>query len=172
MPEENRTQFTMKAMSFADYFNVRVGDQKVSGPVSYRVQMAAPDGLSTGGGKQAVQHIKLVPDDGKGKAVIVAGAANQIEKTAEVRTFEHLAQLHAQRFKGQRIPLDRVQYGALVRRMQAFFAENGLQVVLVEAAAATEAPPASSSAGLVGFVIALFVAGAAAGGWLLFRRKH
>src|SRR4051812_8683003 len=105
MAEQKRTQFAMKALGFAELFNIKIGDQKVTGTTVYRVEMSAPDGPSTGGGKQAVQHLKLVPEV-EGDAVIVAGSANQLEKSAEIRTYEYLADLHAQRFKGAPIPLD------------------------------------------------------------------
>jgi hypothetical protein len=156
MSDANRTQFALKALSLADYFNARVGDKRVSG---FRVQLARPDGLSTGGGKQAVQHISLVPDDGDAPT-ITAGWANQVERTSELRTYEHLAQLHASRFRGKQIPLDRVAYNELLKRMQAFFGEKGLSVVLVDAAK-TPSAPRTSRVGVVAlfFAVALAVAG-------------
>src|SRR3954462_7620670 len=119
----------MRALGFAELFHIKTADRKGAGPAAYRVEMSAPDGPSTGGGKQAVQHIKLVPEV-EGDAVIVAGSANQLEKSAEIRTYEYLADLHAQRFKGAAIPLDRARYGELVKRMQAFLTDQGLRVVM------------------------------------------
>ena len=105
--------------SLADYFNTRVGRQARGG---HRVELAVPDGPSTGGGKQALQHIRLVPDAGARRHH--CRIRQPSEKTAELRTWEHLAQLHAQRFKGKTIPLDRVEYNELLKRMQAFFGEQ------------------------------------------------
>ena len=56
---------------------------------------------------------------------IVAGSANQAEKWAELRTFEHLKLLHAQRFKGAEIPLNRVQYNELLDKLQGVLRRAG-----------------------------------------------
>jgi hypothetical protein len=165
MSDPNRTQFALLAINLADYFNAEVGDKRVSG---YRVQLARPDGLSTGGGKQAVQHISLVPDGG-GDATITAGWANQVEGHSELRTYEHLAQLHASRFRGKEIPLDRVAYNELLKRMQAFFGEKGLSVVLVDVAR-TAAPRATSRLAVV--MLFLGVALAVAGGLFFLLNLH
>jgi hypothetical protein len=130
MAVEQRTQFTMKAIGLADFFRSALGDRRVSG---HKVELAAPDGPSTGGGKQALQHISLIPD--AGGATITAGSANVADRIAEIRTWEHLKQLHARRFGRRAFPLDRVSYNELIKRMQAFFAEQKLTVVLVDAAA-------------------------------------
>ena len=154
MSDQNRTQFTVRAVSLADFFNAAIGNRRVSG---YKVTLAAPDGPSTGGGKQALQHISLVPD--AGGATITAGSANQVEKIAELRTFDHLAQLHAKRFKGKRIPLDRVAYNELVKRMQTFFSDQRLTVVLLDAAQ-VQSQPSRLPALLMGVVVAAATAGA------------
>jgi hypothetical protein len=157
MSDPNRTQFAMKALNLADHFNAEVGDKRVSG---YRVQLARPEGLSTGGGKQAVQHISLVPDGG-GDATITAGWANQLEGSAELRTYEQLAQLHASRFRGKKIPLDRISYNELLKRMRAFFGDRGLSVVLVDAAKTPAAPTSSRFTVVMVFLgVALEAAGA------------
>jgi hypothetical protein len=175
MAEQKRTQFTMQALGLADLFNMNVGDRKVG---SFRVELSAPEGPSTGGGVQAVQHVKLVPDDGTG-SVIVAGSANQIEKSAELRTWEYLAELHAQRYKGASLPVDKATYQALVARMQGFFGAQGLRVVMLDAprplggaraAAVAEAKPLP-----VATIVAVFVGVAAlvaAAMFFLLRTKH
>jgi LPXTG-motif cell wall-anchored protein len=171
--QKSHTAFAMQALGFADLFNVKVGEQRVSGATPYRVEMSAPDGPSTGGGKQAVQHIKLVPDGGQ--AVIVAGSANQVDKTAELRTFEFLAHAHGQRFKGAKIPLDRVQYLALVKRAQNFFNEHGISVTTIDAPRSV-APAAPAKTGMSsGTIVAIVIVVAAliAGAFLLvLKSKH
>jgi hypothetical protein len=171
--EKKHTAFALQALGFADLFNIKIGDQKVSG---HRVEMSAPDGPSTGGGKQAVQHIKLIPDDGSG-SVIVAGSANQMEKTAEVRSYEYLADLHSKRFKGARLPLDKASYNLLVARVKAFFAEHELSVSMLDAprpAGGSEVDRAPGGGNMstmvvVFLVVALAIAGAV---FFLLRSKH
>ena len=177
MSEQKHTQFAMQALGFADLFNIKVGDQKVNG---YRVEMSAPDGPSTGGGKQSVQHVKLMAEDGSG-SVIVAGSANQIEKSAEVRTYEYLADLHAKRFKGARFPLDKPGYNLLVARMKSFFAEQNLAVTMLDAPRPGAAGgrqvvrPSEPGAPSKGTMIGIFVAVAviiAAAVFFVLRSKH
>ena len=95
MADVKHTQFAMKAMGLADMFRAAVGDQPVGGSVKYRVELATPEGTSTGGGTQAVQPIKLVPI--QGGATLVAGSANQVEGKAELRSYNYLTWLQAQR---------------------------------------------------------------------------
>jgi hypothetical protein len=138
MSDLKRTQFAMQALSLAETFNLLMEAERVKGPITYRVELSAPDGPSTGGGKQAVQHVKLVPEGGG--ATIVAGSANQVENWAELRSFEHLQQLHAQRFRGAEIPLNRVQYNELLAKLQAFFADKGCRVRLAAAPSPSSTP--------------------------------
>jgi translation initiation factor IF-2 len=166
-----RTQIAMQALDFATVFNVLIGKERLGTTPSWRVEMSAPDGPSTAGGKQALQHVKLVPDGGG--AVTVAGSANTVDKTAELRTWEHLAQLHAARYKGAELPLDRVRYAALVKKMQAFFAEQGMQVTLVDAPrapTAAAAPMSASSSATLWIAVAIMLAGAGALLYFLLRK--
>jgi hypothetical protein len=148
----DRTHFALKALSLADLFNVAVGGEPVSG---YRVELVAPDGPSTGGGRQAVQHVRLVAG---GAATITVGAANPVAGTAELRTWEHLRSLHAQRFAGASLPIDRAAYNQLLERMRAFFGDQEMNVVLVELAPDGAPPPLQPSRALVLLPLALALA--------------
>lgn len=178
MSDPKRTAFAMQALGLAETFNIMLQAERVKGPVTYRVELSAPDGMSTAGGKQATQHVKLVPEGGG--TTIVAGSANQAEKWAELRSFEHLKLLHAQRFKGAEIPLNRVQYNELLEKLKAFFAQQGhCNVRVAELPRGTPAP-ATAVAGKSGpsgtLVIALilvFAALTAAGvTWYLTHRPQ
>jgi hypothetical protein len=171
MAEQKHTAYAMQALGFADMFNIKVGDQKVDG---HRVELSAPEGQSTGGGKQSLQHVRLVSPSG---AVVVAGAASPVDKSAEIRTYEYLVELHAQRFKGSRLELDRAQYQALVGRMQAFFAGQGLRVVMLDAPRPITGPtarmpkPGMSPALIVGIFVAV-AAVIAAATFFALRARH
>jgi hypothetical protein len=138
MAEDKRTQFAMQALGFAELFAIRVGSQKLEGPVTFRVELAAPEGPSTGGGKQSMQHVRLVPE--AGGPVTVPGWADPIARRAELRSYEYLSALHAQRFKGAPLPIDRAQYETLMARMDAFFREAGLTVSYAALPTAPTAP--------------------------------
>jgi hypothetical protein len=178
MSDPKRTAFAMQALSLAETFNLMLQAERVKGPVTYRVELSAPDGMSTAGGKQATQHVKLVPEGGG--TTIVAGSANQAEKWAELRTFEHLKLLHAQRWKGAEIPLNRVQYNELLEKLKAFFAQQGGCSVRMAELPRDEAAPATVTAAHTGpsgtliIVIILVAALAAAAGvtWFLTHRPQ
>jgi hypothetical protein len=167
------TQFTMMALTLADTFNVIMKDERVRGPITYRVELSAPDGPSTAGGVQATQHVKLVPEGGGN--TIVAGSANPAERWAELRTFEHLQILHGQRFKGAEVPVNRVQYGELVDKLRRFFADQRLTVRQAAAPAARAAKgeaPRGGVSGAVVITLILVAALASAGGiaWFIIHR--
>jgi hypothetical protein len=175
MPEEKRTQFAMAALGFADLFKVQIGSRKLPGPVPYVVDLAAPEGPSTGGGKQGVLHIKLAPE--VGGVVTVAGWANPFERTAELRSYDHLATAHAMRFRGQQIPLDRAQYDALFARMHQFLTEQGLQVSVMTGPpkptgpVQTQMTAASSSLGLIIAILAILAVIVGVGVFLFLRSR-
>jgi hypothetical protein len=154
----------MQALSLAETFNVMLAGERVRGAVTYRVELSAPDGPSTAGGKQATQHVKLIAEGGgsapgpsgaaagaERSGVIVAGSVNQVEQWAELRSFAHLKALHAQRFKGAEIPLNRVQYDELVDKLRAFFTDKGCAVRMAAppdgVAASEAAAPARTASG-------------------------
>ena len=178
MSDPKRTAFAMQALGLAETFNLMLQAERVKGPVSYRVELSAPDGMSTAGGKQATQHVKLIPEGGG--TTIVAGSANQAEKWAELRTFEHLKLLHAQRFKGAEIPLNRVQYNELLEKLKGFFAQHGgCTVRVAEApreasapAAAAPARPAPTGAIIIAIILVVALAAAAGVTWYLTHRPQ
>ena len=142
MPEPSRTMFAQQAMDLAQLFKMTVGSQPVPGRTIYNVELAAPEGPSTGGGVQGVQHITLVPHGGDG-ASIVAGLANKANQTAELRTHAYLRQQHKRRSNAE-LPLDLKGYDELLDRMTQFFSSQGLTVRRVDAApepAQLAAPP-------------------------------
>ena len=175
MSDPKRTAFAMQALGLAETFNLMLQAERVKGPVTYRVELSAPDGMSTAGGKQATQHVKLVPEGGG--TTIVAGSANQAENWAELRTFEHLKLLHAQRFKGAEIPLNRVQYNELLVKLKAFFADKctvRMAELPRDAAATATAPAKKGASGTMVLIIILVVAMAAAAGvtWFITHRPQ
>jgi hypothetical protein len=160
-----------KALSLAELFEGGFATG-LDGPVRFRIELAAPDGPSTGGGKQAVQHIKLIPVDGG--TTIVIGSANLARYAAEIRTFEHIAELHAQRFKGARIPVDVARYRELTQRLATFFKAMGLTTTFAELEGPPGSTPAAPSAGpswLILVAIAFGVAIAAVAAYALFLRR-
>jgi hypothetical protein len=120
-----RTQFSIKASTLADSYRSTVGRLKV-GPHGYSPDMTAPEGQSTGGGVQAMQHLRLLPPEASMPTLLV-GHANQRDGNAELRTWEHVDALCRERFK-QGAPLDPAQYEQFLQSAQGFLAACGLRV--------------------------------------------
>ncbi len=133
-----------KAMDFATLFNVSF-TSPLPGPVPYRIELTTPVGPSTAGGKQALQHIRLVPADG-GPA-IVAGSCSPVARSAELRTYRQLADLHAMRFKGARFPIAEQPYDEFLRRLQQFFSVQGHAVVMLDVPQPSTRTPAPTTEG-------------------------
>ncbi len=144
-------------MDFATLFHINFA-AGLPGPVHRKIELTTPVGPSTEGGKQALQHLRLVPADGT--SAIVIGSTSPVGKTAEIRTLRHLRDVHAMRFKGAPFPLDGSSYQDLVERLQQFFAAQGHAVVMLDVDTPSMAPPAPSTTGTVsGTVVALVVLG-------------
>jgi hypothetical protein len=132
MGESKHTMFASKAVGLAEMFNYAMAKHRLDGPVGYVAQLSAPDGPSTEGGKQALQHVKLVPEGGG--PTLVIGSAHLVEQTAELRTYAAVDDMHRQRFKGSPFQADQGAYDALLDRIRAFFDDREFRVSTAEVA--------------------------------------
>jgi hypothetical protein len=96
-PAALRTRLAKKFVSLADDVNEEFSEFSI-GAGAWAVELTAPQGMSTGGGKQALQHFRLRPRR-PGYAIIVAGSVNQVEKVAELRDYDHVCMTHEVRFR-------------------------------------------------------------------------
>ncbi len=174
-----QTQFSVRATDLAESFRSTVGRLRL-GPYGYVPDMTSPEGPSTGGGVQAMQHLRLMPPQAN-MPTLVIGHLNQRDGTAELRTIDHVDAICRDRFK-QGAPLDPGQYAQFLQTAQGFLAACGLRVAYTgppaDLLARLAAPPPSmvpprSNAGLiVGLVLTfllLAVAGAAVA-WFYVKR--
>ncbi len=129
MANVQRTMFAAQAVGLADLFKTLIGPVRLNGPVVYRPELSAPEGESTGGGKQATQHVMLVPESGG--ATLVMGSLNVKEKTSELRQYLAFAQMIEQRFKGKVAVPDQESYEALLDKTQKFFASQSVRVSII-----------------------------------------
>lgn len=154
LPLKQFTAVAGRASEFAAHFN-RTFAAGFEGPAPYQIDLTAPVGPSTAGGKQALHHIRLVARDGS--PAIVIGSVSQLENGAEIRTFRHLAELHARRFHGARVPVDVNAYRALTKGLLAFFAAQGFSVVMVDVSdtpASNYPPPLEQGSSQTPWIIA------------------
>jgi hypothetical protein len=120
-----QTQFSVQAVGLAESFRGTVGRLRV-GPNGYTPDLTAPEGPSTGGGVQALQHVRLVPPQAS-LPTLVVGHANQRDGEAELRTWEHVDAICRERYQ-QGAPLDASQYELFLQTAQSFFAACNLRV--------------------------------------------
>ncbi|HEX8796371.1 MAG TPA: hypothetical protein VF765_35715 [Polyangiaceae bacterium] len=170
-----QTQFSMQATDLAESFRSTVGRLRV-GPYAYAPDMTSPEGPSTGGGVQALQHLRLVPPQSN-MPTLVVGHVNPRDRVAQLRTLEHVDAICRERFK-LGAPLDAAQYQTFLQSTQGFLAACGMQVTFETpptdllakgggaAAAPSMAPPKSNAGLALGFLggllmLALLVAGIA-----------
>jgi hypothetical protein len=171
-----RTRFAVRALDFAETFNAGLGALSLQ-PGAYQPQLTTPDGPSTGGGVQAVQHVRLIAAR-QGFPAILVGSANQRSGTAELRSYEYIDAVHRQRWQ-RPVPLDRHDYEDFLHSAKNFFESNQLLVTIAgpEGArprrAEAEAAPATAAASGTGAIVTGVVAGLVIGGlaiWILLRR--
>ncbi len=172
-----QTSFSVKASDFAEMFRAAVGGMRV-GPHGYIPDLTKPEGPSTGGGVQALQHVRLVPPETT-MPTLVVGQVNQRQGTAELRTLHYVDVMCRERFK-QGAPLDPTEYANFVQTAQSFLAACGFRVSLASPPAELAAklagaepsspPPAARSA--VSIVVVVGMLGALAGVvyWLFLRK--
>jgi hypothetical protein len=165
------THVAAKAVTLADLFEERFS-AGLDGPVLFRIHLASPDGPSTGGGKQVVQPIKLVPADGG--PTIVIGVANTIKKTVELRSYALLTEQYAQRYKGAQLPILAGAYRQLLADFTAFFQAMSLSVSTVDASRTLRppTPTASSSSASVIAALVVSVGVLVIAAWLVLSHLH
>jgi hypothetical protein len=120
-----QTQFSIQATDLADSYRGTLGRIRV-GPYGYTPDLTAPEGPSTGGGVQAMQHLRLLPSR-PNLPTLVVGHVNGVEGTAELRTLDHLDAICRDRFR-QGAPLDPAQYASFLQSAQGFLGACGLRV--------------------------------------------
>ena len=130
--EALRTRMARKFTTLADEVTECFDGFYVGGG-DYVVELLAPEGQTTGGGKQALQHIRLRPRR-KGYADVVAGSVNPVEKHAELRTFEHAFLVHQIRFE-KPLEITPAEWEQLLRK-----AEVVLQLANIESARVGPSP--------------------------------
>jgi hypothetical protein len=130
--EALRTRMARKFTTLADEVTECFEGFRVGGG-DYVVELMAPEGVSTGGGKRSLQHLRLRPRR-EGYAVVIAGSVNPIEKHAELRTFEHALLVHQIRFE-KPLEITPAEWEELLRK-----AEVVLQLANIEAARVGPSP--------------------------------
>lgn len=123
-PDALRTRLARKFVSLADSVTESFRDFAI-GAGAWAVELTAPQGMSTGGGKQALQHLRLRPRR-EGYSVLVGGAVNQVERRAELRDYEHITIMHEVRFRSA-LEISRQEWEQFLRKAEVVLNGAGIQ---------------------------------------------
>lgn len=160
MPQPLFTELATHAIELSKLFALFVANPPIptAGGV-FAIELMTPHGPSTGGGAQALQHIRFVHGD----LTIVVGSIDQVAAVIELRGYDHLGELFARRWKRD-LPFARAAYEAFVLRVRAFGRSQQYAIVIKDVAPPVE--PLASPRGRwllpVASVLALIAAAAVA----------
>ncbi|RME25183.1 MAG: hypothetical protein D6806_08310 [Deltaproteobacteria bacterium] len=156
--DDKRTRFAMAAVDFANLFNEVFKSTQIEG---YTLSLTAPEGPSTGGGVQSLQHITLQKPGAK---ALVMGSCDKLGRQAELRNYEQVAAIYAQRTGGEALPLPRSGYDQLLGKVREFLKSQEFRVEMAPLTSTTQ-PKAGkpSGSGAVWWIVALLVLAALAG---------
>lgn len=123
-PEELRTRLARKFVSLADSVTEAFREFAI-GAGAWAVELTAPQGMSTGGGKQALQHLRFRPRR-EGYSVFVAGTVNQVERRAELRDYDHVTIMHEVRFR-HALEISNQEWEQFLRKAEVVLNGAGIQ---------------------------------------------
>jgi hypothetical protein len=166
-----QTVHAIKASDLAAASNEALKKVRIA-PGDYGPELTEPQGPSTSGGVQAMQHLRLVSSD-PSRPTLVVGNANHTAATAELRTYDYLDSVHRERF-GKPLELDRAQYDAFIGFAKLIFRSLHLETSVVDAepqatVASVDDAHANKSR-ILPFVAAAVILGVTLGAWLLLGR--
>ena len=150
--EEQRTINAFRLFDFGSLFTAHFAPRVYGTQRPRRVRVTDADSQSTAGGRQARRSILLAPDDGR-RDTLVLGWIDITRKTAELRTFESLAQYFQERFQ-RSVDMTADEYADLQLDVVQFLRARNIQLTLLpaqlRAPAAVSAPSPAPSQGAPG----------------------
>lgn len=130
------TVLAREGVNAAELINTAFKKKEVGKVAPRRVEVVAPHGPSTSGGKKARQSITLVPvSDTGGKFVI--GFLDVGQKLAELRDYPVVAEQYRARF-GSRLEITAPEYEAMTKDLTGLLGTLGYRVEAAEEEAAKE----------------------------------
>jgi len=128
--EKLRTRLARKFTSLADNVTEGFGDFAI-GAGAWTVELTAPEGMSTSGGKQVLQYLRLRPKR-QGHVVLVGGGVNPVTKTAELRDHEHMDLIYKARF-GRTLEITAGEWEQFLRKAEVVLREEEITTTRVAA---------------------------------------
>jgi len=119
-----RTRLAAKFVDLAADVNDAFSEFSI-GAGAWAAELTAPQGMSTGGGKQALQHLRLRPRR-PGYSVMVGGIVNQVDKHAELRDYAHMCMMHEVRFR-RRLEITANEWEQFLRKAEVVLEKSGVE---------------------------------------------
>jgi hypothetical protein len=121
------TVMAREGINAAEVVNTALKKREIGKETPRRVEVIAPHGPSTSGGKKARQSITLAPVSGQGGA-LMCGFLDVAQKHVEMRDYALVAEQYRKRF-GTRFDATAEEYGALVTQLSGILETLGFKVV-------------------------------------------
>jgi hypothetical protein len=128
--EQLRTRLARKFTTLADVVTEGFDEFSI-GAGWWVVELTAPEGMSTGGGKQVLQHLRLRPTR-QGHAVLVGGVVNAVTKTAELRDHTHMDMIYRARF-GRPLEITAAEWEQFLRKAEVVLHQEQIRTARVAA---------------------------------------
>jgi hypothetical protein len=131
------TVLAREGINAAELINTALKKKEVGKVAPRRVEVIAPHGPSTSGGKKARQSITLVPVSGSG-GTIMFGYLDVAQKVAELRDYAVVAQQYRARY-GSRLEITLPEYEAMTKELTGLLGTLGFRIETAEEEAAKDA---------------------------------
>lgn len=128
--ERLRTQLARKFTSVADEVTEAFADFHI-GAGAWTAELTAPAGMSTKGGKHALQHLRLRATR-QGHHVLVGGLVNGVQKLAQLRDYEHMQLIYRARFD-KPLEITAGEWEQFLRKAEVVLRGLGIRTVRVSA---------------------------------------
>jgi hypothetical protein len=128
--EKLRTRLARKFTTLADQVTESFDEFNI-GAGRWAVELTAPEGMSTGGGKQVLQHLRLRPTR-QGHAVLVGGVVNAVTRTAELRDHPHMDMIYRARF-GRALEITTAEWEQFLRKAEVVLHQEAISTARVAA---------------------------------------
>ncbi|MBN4059069.1 hypothetical protein JYT22_00280 [Endomicrobium sp. AH-315-J14] len=120
-----RTHIAKGGVDFAMLFGAKFYLIDVSG---HTPMLQEPQGVSTGGGKLARQHLLLKPKQTDSGSQRTVGWVNTVSKSCMIRSYECMVLMHEMRYKGRPFDLDQSAYQEFFDKAVGFFKSKQFQI--------------------------------------------
>ncbi len=120
------TVLAREGVNVAQLLNTALSKRTLGKLTPRRLEVAAPIGQSTQGGKKARQSVTLIPIAGEGPSVM-CGWIDAAQKVAELRDYDDVASQYKSRF-GAKFEVSAEEYATLIKDLSRMLQPLGFQI--------------------------------------------